>query len=226
MSAPAHIAVSGLIGAGKSTLVRGLAPLLDALPLVERFEDNPYFNRFYADPSAWAFQHFMFFYEQSVSDAVKARASCTTVLQERAMDEHVQVFGREFHSRGYLADEDLDLLLRFAETLDEVVGRPDLLLYVEAPVDLALQRLRGRGNAAETAIDASYLEALEARLENFVENWSGGPVVRLRSESYDFRRREDLDDVVRVVREGLGEGEVDTRASDRPARRREEHPRS
>src|SRR6201999_3729113 len=54
-----HIAISGVVGAGKTTLVRGLAREFGCLDLEERFEENPYLERFYVRPPAWAFKSYV-----------------------------------------------------------------------------------------------------------------------------------------------------------------------
>src|SRR4051812_16387272 len=105
------ILVSGLIGAGKTTLVNGLAPQLGLAPVPEAFEDNPYFERFYASPEDWAFHSFVFFYEQSVSNQASA-PSRGGIVQERPPREHVVVFGQEFRNRGYFGTDDWALLRR------------------------------------------------------------------------------------------------------------------
>ena len=75
-----HIAVSGIIGAGKSTLVHGLADDLGLLPLEERFEENPYLRRFYEDPPTWAFRNYVFFLQRTAADYLHARGHQTRAV--------------------------------------------------------------------------------------------------------------------------------------------------
>jgi deoxyadenosine/deoxycytidine kinase len=185
--APFHIAVSGLIGAGKSTLVSGLAPLLDAQPLLERFEANPYLADYYEQPHRWAFQSFMFFFEQSLTDAITARRDEASSLQERVIEEHVRVFGEEFRARGYLSASEFELIGRLAEATSGLLAPSDLLLHVDVEPAEALRRIRGRALAAERAIDLAYLQELNERYARFVESWSESPMLRLRAEDHDFR---------------------------------------
>jgi deoxyadenosine/deoxycytidine kinase len=190
---PFHVAVSGLIGAGKSTLVRGLAPLLAASPLLERFDADPYFERFYSDPARWAFQHFTFFFEQSLDDQRRARQDGVSAVQERVIQEHLKIFGAEFHARGFLGDDDFDVLSRLTDTCAMLTGPPDLLVQIDIEVDEAMRRLEARARPAERAIDSEYLQALANRYEAFLAGWEPRVrVMRIAAADYDFRVDDDL----------------------------------
>lgn len=202
--APFHIAVSGLIGAGKSTLVTGMAPLLDAQPLPERFDRNPYLANFYEEPQRWAFQSFMFFFEQSLSDEVAVRRDEVSALQERVIEEHVRVFGDVFRARGYLNGSELELLERLAEVSGSLLAPSDLLIHVDIDPAEALRRIRARALRTERAIDLEYLQALNARYARFVDGWSESPVLRLRAEEHDFRDGAHLHVLAATVEDAMG----------------------
>ncbi|HYM54857.1 MAG TPA: deoxynucleoside kinase [Solirubrobacteraceae bacterium] len=187
-----HVAVSGLIGAGKSTLVGGLAPLLGAQALPERFDRNPYLDRFYREPARWAFQSFVFFLEQSFADEVDVRNRHVSALQERVMEEHVGVFGEVFRARGYLEGSDLMLLSSLAETANGLLPPSDLLLHLDVDPTEALRRIHVRGRSDERTIELEYLEELNLQHERFVEEWSESPILRVQAEEHDFREMRHL----------------------------------
>jgi deoxyadenosine/deoxycytidine kinase len=200
---PFHIAVSGLIGAGKSTLVSGLAPLLGARPLLERFDRNPYLASFYEEPQRWAFQSFMFFFEQSLSDEVAARRDEVSALQERVIEEHVRVFGDAFRSRGYLSGSESELIAGLAAAANSLLAPSDLLLHVDIDPAEALRRIRARALPVERTIDLDYLQSLSERYARFIEGWSESPVLRLRAEEHDFRDSRSLHVLAASVEEAL-----------------------
>lgn len=202
--APFHIAVSGLIGAGKSTLVAGLAPLLDARPLLERFDRNPFLARFYAEPRRWAFQSFVFFFEQSLDDELSARRDEVSAIQERVIEEHLQVFAHVFRDRGYLESSELELLSRLAATSGGQLAPSDLLLHVDIDPAQALRRIRARALPEERAIDLDYLQELNLRYERFVEAWSDGPVLRVQADTHDLRDQGELRALAMKVEDALG----------------------
>ena len=202
---PIHIAVSGLIGAGKSTLVRGLACVSGGSAFPERIETNPYFDDFYRDPRGVAFKHLAFFFEQSLADHGAARRTPGISVQERVIQEHVEIFGAEFFARGYLSADDWSLAQRLAHTCELLVGPPDLLLHIDISVNEAFERLRERARDAETTIEDRYLEALDQRYPPFLASWCESPILRVDASEYDFRAESSLEAIWRLVAARLGE---------------------
>jgi deoxyadenosine/deoxycytidine kinase len=199
---PPLIGVSGQIAAGKSTLVRRLATELGLQPLVEREQENPYLERYYRDPSRWAFPNVLFFFEQSLTDQVQAQGHLAGVVQERLPEEHIAVFAREFHARGFLSDDDIALFERVREVTSPLRRPPDLLIYLEVDPQTALWRLKERGWAAEAGVTLDYLEALGTRYKHFIDAWSTCPVLRVNSVELDIRANRDAREVVdRVVQQ-------------------------
>lgn len=189
---PVHIGVTGLIGAGKTTLVRALAPLLGAQALVERYEDNPYFERFYRDPGRWAYHHYTFFLDQCLTDRRRAQQAGGAVVQERVLLEHLLVFAAQFRAQGHLDDSDYGLLDELTRTCDGLAGPSDLVIHIDIDVDEALRRIRDRGRSAESAIDPEYLGALSARYAAMLAQGSFGEVLRVPAAEYDFREAESM----------------------------------
>lgn len=198
-----HIAISGIIGAGKSTLVHGLADDLGLLPLEERFEENPYLRRFYENPPAWAFRNYVFFLQRTAADYLQARASDAGGVQERTLEEHLEIFGREFHARGYLDDEDLEMITDLTRTTARALQPPDGLVYIEIDPAEALSRIVARNSSAEEGIEIDYLKDLGNRYEGYLSNWER-PLIRLDGNRLDFRNAEDRRTVVELVQKQLG----------------------
>jgi deoxyadenosine/deoxycytidine kinase len=198
-----HIAVSGIMGAGKSTLVHGLADDLGLLPLEERFEENPYLRRFYEDPPTWAFRNYVFFLQRTAADYLHARASDAGGVQERTLEEHLEIFGREFHARGYLNDEDLEMIIDLTRTTAGALQPPDGLVHIEIDPAEALSRIVARNSSAEEGIEIDYLKDLGDRYETYLSSWER-PLIRLDGNRLDFRKADDRGTVVELVQKQLG----------------------
>lgn len=197
-----HIAVSGLMGSGKTTLVKGLARGLGGAALVERDAENPYLAGFYQDPPAWAFKSFVFFLLQTLEDYRRSRADSPGAVQERVLEEHLVVFAAEFHQRGYLTVDDLDVLRDLTTTAVGLVSPPDLLIHLEVDPAEALRRMRLRGNTTEEGVSLEYLEALNGRYAQLLSAWEG-EVLRIDSASHDFRDDGEVANLAAAVRERL-----------------------
>jgi deoxyguanosine kinase len=197
-----HIAVSGLVGSGKTTLVKGLARGLGGTALVERDSENPFLAGFYQDPPTWAFKSFVFFLLQTLEDYRGARVDSPGAIQERVLEEHLVVFAEEFRRRGYLSADDLEVLRGLTTTAASLVPPPDLLIHLELDPAEALRRMRQRGNAAEEGVALEYLEALNERYAQLLSTWEG-KVLKVDSASHDFRDDGEVANLASVVRERL-----------------------
>lgn len=190
MAAP-HIAVSGLIGAGKSTLVRGLSRQLGFSPLVERFEENPYLTGFYREPPRWAFKSFTYFFQRTLDDYAQVERTGLGSVQERVLEEHLLVFGEEFLERGYLDDRDFRVLRDLTLTALKLVKGPDLLIYLDIEPTEALARVRHRAHEVEGEIPFDYLESLHRRYERMLAEWRGD-LLHLDAREWDFREAAEV----------------------------------
>ncbi len=198
------IGVSGLVGAGKSTLVPALAAELGFAAVPERASPNPYLPRLYADPNTWAFRNLLFFFERSLIDPASGTRSTRGIVQERLPDEHLEVFAAEYRARGYLSAEDLALLQRLRALMAPRCPPPNLLIHIDVDAETAFARVRQRGRDYERSISLDYLEALAARYENFIGAWGRSPVLRLNSLDADLRDIETVRDVAHTVARLVG----------------------
>lgn len=160
-----YIVVEGPIGVGKSTLARRIAERLDADVLEERAEENPFLPAFYTDPGRVAFQAQLFFLMQ--------RAEQLQDLRQRDLFSPVRVADFSFEkdrlfARLNLDDAEFRLYEQVYRTLQLEIPTPDLVIYLQAPVDVLIERIRRRGIACEKHISAEYLQRLsEAYVDHF-----------------------------------------------------------
>ena len=196
---PVLIGVSGQIGAGKSTLVRELGSELGVRPLLERDRSNPYLERFYHDPERWAFHSFLFFFEQSLSDQLDARAHGPGVLQERLPQEHLEVFGRAFRANGFLSGDDMALLERVWALTSRLLRPPDLLIHLEVDPQEALVRVQDRASVGDDHLTRQYLKKLGRRYDRFVDEWRSSPVIRIDTQAVDVRSSDEIERIARDV---------------------------
>lgn len=193
------VGISGQIAAGKSTLTRGLAAHLGFRPVLENADNNPYLARYYREPTTFAFHNFMFFFEQSLTGQVRGRAGARGIVQERSLHEHLDVFAREFHARGFLSDDDIALFERLVGTALELVDPPALLVHLDVSPETAFQRLRKRGRVTEADLTLNYLEALRVRYDSFVAGWNASPLIRIETSEIDVRSAQGIAKVADMV---------------------------
>lgn len=196
---PRYIVVEGVIGVGKTTLVRALSERLQARTVYEVFEENPFLAGFYADRQRFAFPTEMFFLLSRFNQQeVFAQED---LLQQYSVSDYLFEKCRLFSSIT-LSDAELALFDRVYEILRRQVPTPDLVVHLHAPVDVLLSRIAARGREYERSIDPDYLAELDRRYDELFKRYDRAPVVSVDTTDVDFRNPEAVDALVRTIASG------------------------
>ena len=143
------------MGAGKSTLARALAQRLDARLLLERPQDNPFLERFYADGSRYALQTQLFFLFQRVEQmrevAQPGMFGGPLIVSDFMFDKDA------LFARLTLSDDEYRLYSQIHDSVAPQVARPDLVVWLQASPAVLLERVHRRGIRMEQEIDEAYL---------------------------------------------------------------------
>ncbi len=182
---PRYIVVEGVIGVGKTTLVERLGALLDARRVFELYEENPFLEEFYRGGARNAFQTEMFFllnrYQQQESFAQGDLFARFTI------SDYLFLKCRLFAGLT-LTDAEFQLFARLHDILRKKVPRPDLVIYLHAPVDVLLERIHERGRTYEREIDHTYLRQLMAIYTDYFANYTDTPLLLVDTTTIDYSR--------------------------------------
>lgn len=149
-----YIAVEGPIGVGKTSLARRLADTLQAELVLENAEENPFLERFYRDPRTAALPTQLSFLFQR-SQKLQALQQADLFAPARVADF---IFEKDLlFAELTLDDDELNLYHEVYRRLKPSSPRPDLVIYLQAPVDILLSRIERRGIGYERAIQRDYL---------------------------------------------------------------------
>ncbi len=194
-----YIVVEGPIGVGKTSLARKLGESLEAELVLEQDAQNPFLERFYKSPKSGALPAQLFFLFQ--------RAQQLGTLKQQDLFAPRRVADYLFEKDRLFASLTLDpaemaLYEQVASRLDVDPPRPDLVVYLQAPVETLLQRIAKRGIAYETSgIDAGYLARLNDAYARFFHEYDRAPLLIVNAANIDpAHNQADFDELVGAIR--------------------------
>jgi len=198
------IIVAGNIGAGKTSIAQRVGARLGWKAAFESVADNPYLAEFYADMRQWSFHLQVFFLGHRAQQHLILAGDPQSAIADRSIYEDAYIFARALHHLGNLNERDY---LSYRTLYDLVVGslpRPDLLLYLRAPVPLLLERIQHRGREIESGIDAGYLALLDSFYDDWMRTFDLCPVLTIQTGDLDFvHKPQHLEIVVERIHERL-----------------------
>src|SRR5579864_8693902 len=176
------IVVEGPIGVGKTSLARRLSQSLGGQLVLEQADQNPFLERFYKNPRAAAFQTQLFFLFQRARQLEDVRQQ--DMFGAVRVADYLLDKDRLF-ARVTLDDAEYALYEQVYAKLDIQPPQPDLVVYLQAPVDVLLERIAKRGIAYEQQIERAYLERLNEAYARFFHEYEAAPLLIVNAASID-----------------------------------------
>jgi deoxyguanosine kinase len=197
-TAPRYIVVEGPIGVGKTSLARKLAMTFNYEMLLEQPEENPFLARFYQSPRQYALQTQLFFLFQ--------RAEQMRALAQNELFSPVRVSDFLLQKDRLFAELNLDqdefaLYDNVYRHLTLEAPKPDLVIYLQAPSQVLLQRIQQRGIQHERPISADYLNRLNEAYARFFHFYDEAPLLIVNASDIDPVHRDD--DYAQLLRRAL-----------------------
>ena len=180
---PRYIAIEGPIGVGKTSLTKRLAESFNYELLLEKSEENPFLDRFYENSRQHALSTQLFFLFQ--------RAQQIQELRQEDLFEPVRVADFLIDKDHLFALQNLDadeyeLYLKVYKHLIIEAPTPDLVIYLQAPTNILLDRIQKRGVKAEQFIELGYLENLNLAYTEFFHYYHNSPLLIVNSAEIDL----------------------------------------
>ena len=192
-----HIAIAGNIGAGKTTLTQLLAKHYKWEQLQEAVDNNPYLFDFYKDMQRWSFNLQIFFLNSRYEQLIEIRKSGRNVIQDRTIYEDAYIFAPNLHAMGLMTTRDFENYHRLFINMENSIQPPDLLIYLQAPVDKLVKQIAERGREYENSISIEYLKRLNERYDGWIEKYDKGKLLVIDVEDNAFHN--DPEDLGRII---------------------------
>ena len=186
-----HIAVSGNIGAGKTTLTQMLSKHYGWEMRLEPVVINPYLEDYYKDIKRWSFALEVYFLKERFRDILDIAHTNKTIIQDRSIFEGVYVFVENNYRQGNLSETDFRTYMELFDLITNITKNPDLMIYLRKSVPELVRQIQKRGRDYEQTIQLDYLEGLNNRYEDFIFNKYKGEVLVIESDGMDFEHNPD-----------------------------------
>lgn len=195
---PEFIVVEGPIGVGKTTLARRLAESFGSDLLLEGAEENPFLERFYQDPRSAALQTQLFFLFQRAQQLKSLRQG--DMFQPVRVADYIIEKDRLF-AELTLDKEEFKLYEQVYAHVTLDAPQPDLVVYLQAPVDVLRRRISERGRSYERNMDMDYLHRLIQSYMQFFHHYSEAPLLIVNAAEIDFaHNQQDYEMLLAQVR--------------------------
>ena len=192
-----HVAISGNIGAGKTTLTNLLAKHYKWDTHFEDVENNPYLNDFYEDMQRWSFNLQIFYLNSRFTQIQEIKNSEKTVIQDRTIYEDAYIFAPNLHKMGLMSTKDFENYFSLFSLMENFISAPDLLIHLRASVPTLVNQISQRGREYEESIRIDYLKRLNERYESWISSYNKGKVIIVDVDNNNFK--EDPEDLGKII---------------------------
>jgi len=198
------VLVAGNIGTGKTSITERIGARLGWQTSFESVADNPYLPDFYGNMAQWSFHLQVFFLGHRAEQHLALANSPQSAIADRSIYEDAYIFARVLHHMNNLTERDFQSYRTLFNLVVENLPRPDLLLYLQAPVPVLLGRIQQRGREMESGITADYLSLLDAFYLEWLESFDLCPVLTIHTADLNFvKYPHHLDIVVSRIQDKL-----------------------
>jgi deoxyadenosine/deoxycytidine kinase len=192
-----YIAIEGVIGAGKTSVAAKLSERLNAKLILENFEDNPFLEKFYSNPAAYAFRTQMFFLLERYSQLQELHQK--ELFQNYIISDYIFEKDKIFAYLN-LSDDELKIYEQIVQALDRNVVMPDLVVYLQSSVDRLMRNIQLRSRDIEKEMTRDYIENLNDAYNYFFSRYKNSKVMIVNCEDVDFvNNPSDFEDLVNEI---------------------------
>lgn len=183
-----YIVVEGPIGCGKTTLAKKLVERFSVDYLSEKADENPFLERFYQDAPRYALSTQLFFLFQRANqiETLKSRDMAAKPIVADFFLQKDPLFAKL-----NLDEEEYGLYSKIYEHLQLKVTKPDLVIYLQSPIDALMKRISERNVSYEQEIPRAYIENLSDTYNIFFHNYENAPVLIVNNQKLNILASDD-----------------------------------
>jgi len=189
------IGISGLIGAGKSTLATALGKELSLPVYYEPVADNAYLADFYKDMTKYSFAMQIFLLNKRFRQQQQIVWQGSGGVQDRTIYED-SIFARMLRDSGHMDDRDFKTYMELFQNMSNFMKKPNIIVHLDLTPEESYRRIQLRKRECESGIPLEYLKALHAAYEVFIADIARViPVIKV-----DYSRFRTAEEMAQVIK--------------------------
>jgi len=177
------IAIDGIIGTGKTQLTKLLSQKFNALPIYEEYANNPFLEQFYANPQQYALSAQLYF-------LINRYQQLATVVQKDLFYPYTiadYTFAKNtIFASITLNERELTLFYKIKDLIEPDIPIPDLVIFLQADIQIILERIKRRGIPFERSITEQYLKLLSEAYNQYFFHYSASPIMIINVDNLVF----------------------------------------
>ncbi len=198
---PRIIAVSGIMGSGKTTLAKQLARAFGYLYVSESSRSTQYLNDLFEDPKRWAFEVQTAFLFNKANEIKLGYRKGYGLVIDRTLSEDSDVFAKYFYRKGDIEKRSYELYTSFSNYFLQEIPLPDLVIFCELSIDKAIERIRKRGRNDEIFHSREHLLEISELYNDWIEKHKESTICHIDSGIWDWRESKILHQITREIEE-------------------------
>ena len=201
MSEDNFIGISGLIGAGKTTLAKALGKVLNLPVYYEPVIENEYLEDFYRDMKRYSFSFQIYLLNCRFRQHQQVLWNGTGGIQDRTLYED-SIFAKVLYEEGNMEEREYKTYLNLFKSMSNFMKKNTLIIHLDCKPEESLERIKKRARGCETGITLEYLTKLYNGYEEFIKQISKViPVLRVNYSR--FKSAEEMAEIIKKEYESM-----------------------
>jgi deoxyadenosine/deoxycytidine kinase len=191
------VLLAGPTGVGKTSLASRIGKALDWHVGYESVLENPYLPDFYKNIQAWSFHLQVYFLGHRADQHLKAAEMPQSAILDRSIYEDAFIFAKALYDSGNLTERDYNSYISLYDFVANTLPLPNLLIYLKAPCEVRVHRIRERKHEFEDSLSKEYLEMVASYYDNWIASFDLCPILTIDTDRKEFvNNNEVVNDII------------------------------
>ena len=198
------VVVAGNIGVGKTSITERIGQKFGWNTSYEVVSTNPYLPNYYQDMKKWGFHLQVYFLGTRAQQYQEVVEKSGSAILDRSIYEDYYIFTQALRRMNNFSETDYLTYQTIYNVVVKSLPKPDLLVYLKAPVNVLIERIKMRGRDMESSIDPNYLKLLDQLYDEWLQDFDYCPVLTIQSDKLDFvQEPKNLDIIIEKINQKL-----------------------